>query len=77
MPEAVAYFGAVDVDHRLRKNPMDPTLTPSQGEPIPPGEMLDWKKVRDAGWSFVSYSDGVWAMVPEDEALIHTRPRAT
>lgn len=41
LPESCAFFAAVDIDHVLRKEVDDPCVTPSQPEPIPPGESLD------------------------------------
>ncbi|KAK0464257.1 gamma DNA-directed DNA polymerase [Desarmillaria tabescens] len=41
LPQGVAFFSAVDVDKVLRKEVDMPCITPSQPEPIPPGECLD------------------------------------
>ncbi|KAH9917109.1 gamma DNA-directed DNA polymerase [Epithele typhae] len=41
LPQGVAFFSAVDVDHVLRKEVDMPCVTPSQPHPIPPGESLD------------------------------------
>ena len=41
LPQGVAFFSAVDVDHVLRKEVDMSCVTPSQPVPIPPGEMLD------------------------------------
>ena len=41
LPQGVAFFSAVDVDHVLRKEVDLPCVTPSQPVPIPPGESLD------------------------------------
>ena len=45
LPQGVAFFSAVDVDHVLRKEVDMPCVTPSQPNPIPPGESLDILKV--------------------------------
>lgn len=45
LPQGVAFFSAVDVDHVLRKEVDMPCVTPSQPNPIPPGESLDIVKV--------------------------------
>ncbi|KAH8103142.1 DNA polymerase family A-domain-containing protein [Cristinia sonorae] len=45
LPQGVAFFSAVDVDHVLRKEVDMPCTTPSQPHPIPPGESLDLAKV--------------------------------
>ncbi|KXN84811.1 DNA polymerase subunit gamma-1 [Leucoagaricus sp. SymC.cos] len=47
LPQGVAFFSAVDVDHVLRKEVDMPCVTPSQPNPIPPGESLDITKVLD------------------------------
>ncbi|KAI0628651.1 gamma DNA-directed DNA polymerase [Trametes polyzona] len=41
LPQGVAFFSSVDVDHVLRKEVDMPCVTPSQPDPIPPGESLD------------------------------------
>ncbi|EJD06109.1 uncharacterized protein FOMMEDRAFT_153471 [Fomitiporia mediterranea MF3/22] len=41
LPQGVAFFSAVDVDHVLRKEVDLPCVTPSQPTPIPPGESLN------------------------------------
>ncbi|KAK7031336.1 POLAc domain-containing protein [Favolaschia claudopus] len=41
LPQGVAFFSAVDVDHVLRKEVDMPCVTPSQPDPIPPGESLN------------------------------------
>lgn len=47
LPQGVAFFSAVDVDHVLRKEVDMPCVTPSQPVPIPPGESLDITKVLE------------------------------
>ncbi|CAL1698877.1 unnamed protein product [Somion occarium] len=47
LPQGVAFFSAVDVDHVLRKEVDMPCVTPSQPVPIPPGESLDIAKVLE------------------------------
>ena len=41
LPQGVAFFSAVDIDSVLRKEVDMPCVTPSQPNPIPPGESLD------------------------------------
>ncbi|OCH84282.1 gamma DNA-directed DNA polymerase, partial [Obba rivulosa] len=41
LPQGVAFFSVVDIDHVLRKEVDMPCVTPSQPHPIPPGESLD------------------------------------
>lgn len=45
LPESCAFFAAVDIDHVLRKEVDDPCVTPSQPEPIPPGECLTMRDI--------------------------------
>ncbi|KZT69109.1 hypothetical protein DAEQUDRAFT_811569 [Daedalea quercina L-15889] len=47
LPQGVAFFSAVDVDRVLRKEVDMPCVTPSQPNPIPPGESLDITKVLE------------------------------
>ncbi|KAI0078596.1 gamma DNA-directed DNA polymerase [Panus rudis PR-1116 ss-1] len=47
LPQGVAFFSAVDVDHVLRKEVDMPCVTPSQPIPIPPGESLNIEKVLE------------------------------
>jgi DNA polymerase gamma 1 len=48
LPQGVAFFSAVDVDHVLRKEPGMPCVTPSQQHPIPPGESFDIAQTLEA-----------------------------
>ncbi len=45
LPQGVAFFSAVDVDHVLRKEVDMPCVTPSQPNPIPPGESFDIRQL--------------------------------
>ncbi|KAG7445742.1 uncharacterized protein BT62DRAFT_950592 [Guyanagaster necrorhizus] len=47
LPQGVAFFSAVDVDKVLRKEVDMPCITPSQPEPIPPGECLDITQILE------------------------------
>lgn len=47
LPQGVAFFSAVDVDHVLRKEADMPCVTPSQPDPIPPGQTLDIAEVLE------------------------------
>ena len=47
LPQGVAFFSAVDIDHVLRKEVDMPCVTPSQPIPIPPGESLDITKLLE------------------------------
>lgn len=53
LPLSVAFFGAVDVDAVLRKEPAMDCVTPSNPVPVPPGRSLDihalLKEVRSLG----------------------------
>lgn len=41
LPQSVAFFSEVDIDHVLRKEVTLDCVTPSQPQPIPPGESLN------------------------------------
>jgi DNA polymerase gamma 1 len=45
LPQSVAFFSAVDVDHVLRKEPQMPCQTPSHTQKIEPGESLDMASI--------------------------------
>ncbi|EFP83203.2 uncharacterized protein PGTG_09156 [Puccinia graminis f. sp. tritici CRL 75-36-700-3] len=45
LPQSCAWFSAVDVDHVLRKEVDLSCVTPSNPDPIPPGESLDINKL--------------------------------
>ncbi|OAV96665.1 hypothetical protein PTTG_02949 [Puccinia triticina 1-1 BBBD Race 1] len=45
LPQSCAWFSAVDVDHVLRKEVDLSCVTPSNPDPIPPGESLDISKL--------------------------------
>ncbi|VDB83211.1 unnamed protein product [Peniophora sp. CBMAI 1063] len=47
LPQGVAFFSAVDVDHVLRKETDMPCTTPSQPIPIPPGKSYDIAKILE------------------------------
>jgi DNA polymerase gamma 1 len=47
LPQSVGYFSMVDVDHVLRKEVDLACVTPSNPDPIPPGEALSIKKVLE------------------------------
>ena len=47
LPQGVAFFSSVDVDSVLRKEVDMPCVTPSQSDPIPPGESLDITKILE------------------------------
>jgi DNA polymerase gamma 1 len=47
LPQGVAFFSAVDVDRVLRKEVDMTCVTPSQPNPIPPGESLDIEAVLE------------------------------
>ena len=47
LPQGVAFFSAVDIDHVLRKEVDLPCVTPSQPSEIPPGESLNIQQVLE------------------------------
>ncbi|KAI0128347.1 DNA polymerase gamma [Xylariales sp. AK1849] len=49
LPQACAYFSAVDIDHVLRKEVDMDCITPSHSTSIPPGESLDIIQLLEKG----------------------------
>ncbi|KAI0199637.1 DNA polymerase gamma [Astrocystis sublimbata] len=49
LPQACAYFSAVDIDHVLRKEVDMDCVTPSHSTPIPVGESLDIQQLLEKG----------------------------
>lgn len=49
LPQACAYFSAVDIDHVLRKEVDMDCITPSHSTPISPGESLDITQLLERG----------------------------
>ncbi|PKS13293.1 hypothetical protein jhhlp_000064 [Lomentospora prolificans] len=49
LPQAVAFFSAVDIDHVLRKEVDMDCITPSHTEPIPHGESIDIVALLEKG----------------------------
>lgn len=49
LPQSCAYFSAIDVDHVLRKEVDMECITPSNPNPIPPGESLDIGTLLEKG----------------------------
>ncbi|KAI0528021.1 DNA polymerase gamma [Xylaria bambusicola] len=49
LPQACAYFSAVDIDHVLRKEVDMDCVTPSHSTPIPAGESLDITQLLEKG----------------------------
>lgn len=47
MPQGIAFFSAVDVDHILRKETDMTCVTPSHPEALPPGESLDINQILE------------------------------
>ena len=48
LPQSVAFFSAVDVDHVLRKEVTLDCVTPSQPTPIPPGRSVTFEDAVQA-----------------------------
>ncbi|KAL5490571.1 MIP1 [Sanghuangporus weigelae] len=65
LPQGVAFFSAVDVDHVLRKEVDLPCVTPSQPTPIPPGESLSITQALNKTQGGSLWRDGR-AMQPDD-----------
>jgi DNA polymerase gamma 1 len=68
LPQGVAFFSAVDVDHVLRKETDMPCVTPSQPSPIPPGESLTIEQILTLTGGGSLWADGR-AMMEEEPAL--------
>ncbi|KAI1632837.1 DNA polymerase gamma [Biscogniauxia mediterranea] len=49
LPQACAFFSAIDIDHVLRKEVDLNCVTPSHPDPIPPGESIDIMQLLDKG----------------------------
>ncbi|KAI2462999.1 DNA polymerase family A [Annulohypoxylon bovei var. microspora] len=49
LPQACAYFSAIDIDHVLRKEVDMDCVTPSHKTPIPPGESIDILQLLEKG----------------------------
>ncbi|KAI2630641.1 DNA polymerase family A [Hypoxylon sp. NC1633] len=64
LPQACAYFSAIDIDHVLRKEVDMDCVTPSHSTPIPPGESLDITQLLEKGGE--AYLDP--SIVPEKHA---------
>lgn len=58
LPQGVAFFSAVDIDKVLRKEVDMPCVTPSQPNPIPPGESLDIIRVLERTYGGSLWPDG-------------------
>ncbi|KAJ7224410.1 DNA polymerase family A-domain-containing protein [Mycena pura] len=73
LPQGVAFFSAVDVDRVLRKEVDMPCVTPSQPNPIPPGESLNIEAIleRTNGGSLLTTGEpmSVTANEPFEGAL--------
>ncbi|KIJ59991.1 hypothetical protein HYDPIDRAFT_43688 [Hydnomerulius pinastri MD-312] len=67
LPQGVAFFSAVDVDHVLRKEVDMPCVTPSHPTPILPGESLNIIKTLEKTNGGSLWSDGR-PMSKEEEA---------
>ncbi|KAF9029821.1 hypothetical protein BDZ89DRAFT_1112456 [Hymenopellis radicata] len=86
LPQGVAFFSAVDVDHVLRKEVDMPCVTPSQPNPIPPGESLNISQVLEKtnngslwadGRPMTTTTSGAWAKLAgygEPDCLVHRAP---
>jgi len=64
LPQGVAFFSAVDIDHVLRKEVEMDCITPSHLEPIPPGESLDMVELLAKGWEVAGLDPKI---VPEQD----------
>ncbi|KAF4572657.1 DNA-directed DNA polymerase gamma mip1 [Pleurotus pulmonarius] len=86
LPQSVAFFSAVDVDHVLRKEVDLPCVTPSQPTPIAPGESLDILRIleKTEGGAFLREESGVGGVqrgeapsaFAHPDCLVHRAPSA-
>jgi len=74
VPESCAFFAAVDIDHVLRKEVDDPCVTPSQWEPIEPGESLDIHTILERTNGSL-FRDG--RPMPQPSSELHESPACT
>ncbi|KAI0115258.1 DNA polymerase family A-domain-containing protein [Daldinia grandis] len=72
LPQACAYFSAIDIDHIFRKEVDMDCVTPSHLTPIPPGESLDIMQLLEKGDEAKLNPDTVPAEpVPKPEEIIY------
>ncbi|KAL4260000.1 DNA-directed DNA polymerase [Pleurotus pulmonarius] len=86
LPQSVAFFSAVDVDHVLRKEVDLPCVTPSQPTPIAPGESLDILRILEKtdGGAFLREEGGAGCVrrgeapsaFAHPDCLVHRAPSA-
>ncbi|KAJ8080550.1 DNA-directed DNA polymerase gamma mip1 [Marasmius tenuissimus] len=69
LPQGVAFFSAVDIDHVLRKEVDMPCVTPSQPVPISPGESLDIGGILTKTNGGSLWMDGRSMLEPSDREL--------
>lgn len=75
LPQSVAFFSAVDVDHVLRKEVDVSCVTPSQTEPLPAGECYDIEgTLRFTGGRLTP--DGQSEPIDDDSARVATSDTA-
>jgi DNA polymerase gamma 1 len=72
LPQGVAFFSAVDVDKVLRKEVDMPCVTPSQPDPIAPGESLDIEAVLQRTSSGSLLKDGRPMVESTDQPFVGT-----
>ncbi|KAF9218678.1 hypothetical protein BS17DRAFT_741842 [Gyrodon lividus] len=71
LPQGVAFFSAVDIDHVLRKEVDMPCVTPSHPTPIPPGESLNIVKTLENTNGGSLWRDGRPMSVKDDIGVAH------
>jgi DNA polymerase gamma 1 len=62
LPEAVAFFSLVDVDHVLRKEVDMDCITPSHPQPIPPGQSLSIHELLALTGGHLGPTSGEWPL---------------
>jgi len=76
LPQACAYFSAIDVDHVLRKEVDMDCVTPSNPHKIAPGESLDILQLLEKGEDAFLDPDTIPADPPQPERFVYS-PRVS
>ncbi|KAF9234751.1 DNA polymerase family A-domain-containing protein [Melanogaster broomeanus] len=71
LPQGVAFFSAVDIDHVLRKEVDMPCVTPSHPTPIPPGESMNIVQTLEKTNGGSLWRDGRPMRTQDHAALAH------
>lgn len=72
LPQACAYFSAVDIDHVLRKEVDMDCITPSHTTAIPPGESIDIAQLLEKGYIAKLEPKAAGARIPDLQRFDYT-----